>query len=88
MDRLMDRLMDRFMDRFQCCGSGSAGSLAFFIGSGIRENNALRIPDPYRVAKSKDKTPEPYQYYSYSIIIILYTILYHLSFIVYTKDIL
>ena len=47
-----------------------------------------RIPDPYRVAKSKDKTSEPYQYFSYSIIIILYTILYHLSFIVYTKDIL
>ena len=30
----------------QCWRSGSAGSLAFFRGSGIRENNALRIPDP------------------------------------------
>ena len=59
-----------------------------FFGSGIHENNAKRIPDPYRVAKSKDKTPEPYWYYSYSIIMMLNTILYHLSFIVCTKDML
>ena len=38
-----------------------------FQGSGIRENNAQRIadPDPYRVVKSKDKTPESYWCFYY-----------------------